>query len=105
MNRFKHIDSLLEYSSIDSVLVTIEIDDPEVQDACTYYAVCAGDTPTRVQLSDGATGGSGYLHLNGLGNSEIVNLYFEVVFRDSYYYYSPNQGYFATVWLVPVKIN
>lgn len=105
MNRFKHIDSLLEYSGIDSVRVTIEVDDPEVQDACTYYAVCAGDTPTRVQLGDVATGGSGWLHLNGLTDSEIVNLYFEVVFRDSYYYYNPNQGYFATVWLVPVRIN
>ncbi len=105
MNRFKHIDSLLEYSEIDSVLVTIEVDDPEVSGACAYYAVCAGDTPTRLQLGAVTTGGRGWLHLNGLTNSEIVNLYFEVVFRDSYYYYNPNQGYFATVWLVPVRIN
>jgi hypothetical protein len=102
MNRFKHIDSLLEYSGVDSVLVTIEVDDPEVSGVCAYYAVCAGDTPNRVQLGSVTTGGRGYLQLNGQG---IVNLYFEVVFRDSYYYYNPNQGYFATVWLVPVRIN
>ncbi|UCG29417.1 MAG: hypothetical protein JSV53_07810 [candidate division WOR-3 bacterium] len=102
MNRFKHIDSLLEYSGVDSVLVTIEVDDPEVSAVCAYYAACAGDTPQRAQLGAVATGGRGYLHLNGQG---IVNLYFEVVFRDSYYYVSPNQGYYATVWLVPVRIN
>ncbi len=102
MNRFKHIDSLLEYSGVDSVRVTIEVDDPEVAGACAYYAVCAGDSLTRVQLGSVTTGGRGYLHLSG---QDIVNLYFEAVFRDSYYYFNPNQGYFATVWLVPVRIN
>lgn len=105
MNRFKHIDSLLQYTGVDSVHVAIEVDDPEVAGACSYYAVCAGDTitaPTRRALLAGTTGGTGYLLLRGQG---IVNLYFEAVFRDSYYYVNPNAGYYATVWLIPVRIN
>ena len=102
MNRFKHIDSLLAYSGVDSVLVTIEVDDAAAAGVSAFYAVCAGDTLRRVQLTNFAGGGTGYLYLNGQG---IVNMYFEVVFRDSYYYVNPNTGYFATVWLVPVRIN
>lgn len=102
MNRFRHIDSLLEYSGVDSVQVAIEVDDDQVAPVCAYYVVCADTTPVRRQITTTNIGGTGYLPLRG---SEIVNLYFEVVFRDSYYYVNPNPGYFATVWLIPVRIN
>jgi hypothetical protein len=103
MDRFRSIDSLLEFTAGDSVLVTIEFDDPEANQNAVYFAFCAGDTlMERVQLPTVATGGRGTLTMNGQG---IVNLYFEVVYRDSYYYVNPNQGYFATVWLIPVRVN
>jgi hypothetical protein len=102
MNRFRHIDSLLEYSGVDSVQVAIEVDDAQVAPTCAYYVVCAGTAPVRRQITTTNAGGTGYLLLGG---QDIVNLYFEAVFRDSYYYVNPNPGYFATVWLIPVRIN
>jgi hypothetical protein len=102
MNRFKAIDSLLEYTTGDSVLVTIEFDDPQASQDAVYFAACAGSTPYRTQLPTTATGGHGYLSITGQG---IVNLYFEVVYMDSYYYVNPNQGFYATVWLIPVRVN
>ncbi len=105
MNRFRHIDSLLQYSGVDSIEVTIEVDDDAVSGVCTYYAVCAhGDTTPeqRRQLPNVAGGGAGYVPLSGQG---IVNLYFEVVTRNSYYYVNPNIGYYAVVWLIPVRVN
>jgi hypothetical protein len=103
MNRFRHIDSLLEFTAGDSVLVSIEFDDAVASQEGVYYALCAGDTSmNRVQLPTIATGGRGILIMNGQG---IVNLYFEIVYQDSYYYVNPNQGYLATVWLIPVRVN
>lgn len=105
MNRFRHIDSLLEYSGVDSVQVTIDLLDDLLAPQCTYYAVWAGgaDTlPQRRELGSFATGGRGYIYPNGQG---IVNLYFEVVMKDSYYYVNPHKDYLATVWLVPVRMN
>ncbi len=102
MNRFRSIDSLLEFTAGDSVIVTIEFDDPIASQNASYYAVCAGGTPERVVLPTIATGGSGLLHLSGQG---LVNLYFEVVYHDSYYYVNPNQGFDATIWLITVRVN
>lgn len=106
MNRFRHIDSLLEYSVGDSVQVTIELLDDILAPKCAFYAVWAGgDTlyAQRRQLASTFTTGSrGYLTANGAG---IVNVYFEVVIKDSYYYVNPDKGYLATVWLVPVRMN
>ncbi|UCF69849.1 MAG: hypothetical protein JSW49_06515 [candidate division WOR-3 bacterium] len=104
MNRFRHIDSLVQYDSlsVDSIEVTIEVDDVGVSGVCNYYAVCAGATPERRQLPSVAGGAAGYLPLTG---QNIVNLYFEVVTWNSYYYVNPNIGYYAAVWLIPVRIN
>jgi hypothetical protein len=103
MNRFRSIDSLLEFTAgVDTILVTIEFDDPEASQDGVYFASCIGDTLTRVQLPTIATGGRGLLPITGQG---IVNLYFEIVYDDSYYYVNPNQGYFATIWLIPIRVN
>lgn len=102
MNRFKAIDSLLEYTAGETLEVTIEIDDTVQVNDARFYATCAGDTPCRVQLPNIVAGGTGFLPISGQG---IVNIYFEVVFMNSYYYVNPNQGYFATVWLIPIRVN
>lgn len=102
MNRFKAIDSLLEYTAGETLEVTIEIDDSVQVNDAAFFATCAGETPSRVQLPNITTGGHGFLPITGQG---IVNIYFEVVFRNSYYYVNPNQGYFATVWLIPIRVN
>jgi hypothetical protein len=99
MNRFKAIDSLLEYTGLDTLEVTIEIDDPEQAADVVCYAVC---NDVRINLGPIAVGARGFIPVTGQG---IVNLYFEAVFTDSYYYVDPNQGYFATVWLIPVMVN
>jgi hypothetical protein len=87
---------------VDSVKVTIEMYDPTTVANYVYYAACAGDTPHRTQLPGIAIGAEGYVYLSGQG---IVNLYFEAVSRDSYYYVNPQRDFLATVWLVPVRIN
>jgi hypothetical protein len=97
MNRFKAIDSLLEYTAGDTLTVTIGIDDALQAADAICYASC-GATPYRVQLESG----TGVLPVTGQG---IVNLYFEAVFMDSYYYVSPDKGFFATVWLIPIRVN
>jgi hypothetical protein len=99
MNRFRAIDSLLEYTEFDTLTVTIEFDQATDDAGVACYAVCNG---VRVSLNPIALGGTGVIPVTGQG---IVNLYFEAVFRDSYYYVNPNQGYFATVWLIPVMVN
>jgi hypothetical protein len=102
MNRFRGIDSLLEFTAGETLLVTIEFDDPEASQEAVYFASCIGDTLERVQLPTIATGGRGLFAVTGQG---IVNLYFTVVYMDSYYYVNPNQGFYATVWLIPVRVN
>ena len=99
MNRFKAIDSLLEYTGLDTLEVTIELDEETEAAGVVCYAVC---NDVRINLDPIAVGGRGFIPVTGQG---IVNLYFEAVFRDSYYYVNPNQGYFATVWLIPVMVN
>jgi hypothetical protein len=102
MNRFRSVDSLLEFVAGDTVEISIEFDDPDNSQVARYYAVCASDTPTRVQLPTVAAGGNGMLEITGQG---IVNLYFEIVYNDSYHYVNPDKGYDATIWLIPVRVN
>jgi hypothetical protein len=97
MNRFRAIDSLLEYTEFDTLEVTVEVDVTQAADAICYAA--CGDTPARVSLDED---GHGFVQVTGQG---IVNLYFEAVIMDSYYYVNPNQGYFATIWLIPITVN
>jgi len=93
MNRFKHIDSLLQYSADSTIDVSIELQE-NAEDAL-YYAVCNG---SRTQLVDG----EGQLMITGQG---IVNLHFEAVWKNSYYYVNPNEGFEAVFWLVPIIVN
>ena len=93
MNRFKHIDSLLQYPADSTLDVSIVLQ--ENQDDHLFYAVCNG---SRVQLVDG----DGQLLITGQG---MVNLYFEAVSKNSYYYVNPNEGFEAVFWLVPVTVN
>jgi hypothetical protein len=98
MNRFRHIDSILVYSaSVESldVSITLAAGGPEVAEV-SFFASCAGSD--RAELASGI----GEMRISGSG---IVNLYFEAVWKDSYYYINPDKGYKSTVWLIPVQLG
>ncbi|KPK62520.1 hypothetical protein AMJ83_10755 [candidate division WOR_3 bacterium SM23_42] len=95
MNRFKHIDSLLEYDSSTVLNVTVNLGGTILAADCVFFA-SSGDGWS--QLANGV----GTLTVAGSG---ITNLYFKVITRESYYYYFPNRGYFAIAWLIPVRVN
>ena len=92
MNRFKHIDSLLQYPADSLIDVSIELQ--EEPENALFYAACNG---SRGQMVDGI----GQLLITGQG---IVNLYFEAVWKDSYYYVNPNSGFQAVWWLIPIIV-
>jgi hypothetical protein len=92
MNRFKHIDSLLQYPADSLIDVSIELQDDD--DDALFYASCNG---SRGQMVDG----DGQLLITGQG---IVNLYFEAVWKNSYYYVNPNAGFQAVFWLIPIRM-
>lgn len=96
MNRFKVVDSLLEFTNGESINVEIAVDTFVVKQQNTLFlASCNG---TRSQLIDG----TGVIQISGSG---ITNLYFMVIHTDSYYYLSPRKDYLTDVWLVPVKVE
>lgn len=97
MDRFRAIDSLLEYDAGETLFVEIELRagaTVAVGD-CELFASCGG---ARVNL--GYTAGS--LVLTGQG---ITNLCFEAVFNETYYYVLPQKEYKAQVWFIPVNIG
>lgn len=95
MNRFKHIDSLLEFTDSTVVNVTMNLGGTIGGDVCVFFA-SNGNGWTEL------TNGIGALTVTGSG---ITNLYFKVITEESYYYYFPNRGYFAIAWLIPVRVN
>lgn len=96
MNRFRSIDSLLEYTSGDSLTVTVIMGGTPAVDECSFF-VTTGDGP-RVNIIPS----SNTVELIGDG---ITNIYIEVVENDVYYYVNPLVSYKATLWLIPVVIN
>lgn len=97
MNRFRAIDSLLEYDAgeILFVEITLRFGATVAVGDCELFASCGG---ARVNL--GYNGDS--LVLTGEG---ITNLCFEVVIDETYYYVLPQKEYKAQVWLIPVNIG
>lgn len=108
MNRFRHIDSLLEYTAAelanDSIRVVFSLD-PYLTDTAKSYSfyVTANDVRKSGPAS-GTTAGSAYLNLAGLA-AGIHNVYFEVVMNDAFEYVLPAKDYAATAWLVPIRIK
>ena len=95
MDRFRAFDSLLTYTAGETLDVAITVTGIGY-DTVAFFASCAGSD--RVSL----TNGSGALLVSG---SDIVNLYFEVVNNNGYYYLKPDKGYVATIWLIPVRVQ
>jgi len=97
MNRFRAIDSLLEYDAgeILFVEITLRFGATVAVGDCELFASCGG---ARVNL--GYNGDS--LVLTGEG---ITNLCFEAVLNETYYYVFPQKEYKAQVWLIPVNIG
>jgi hypothetical protein len=99
MNRFRSVDSLLQYGSGDSVTVTIDLStlSPIAAGNCTFYAVFNSE---RKQLANGA--GTVVLSATAAG---IYNFYIEVVANDALYYIDPVKDYQASIWLIPFEIQ
>lgn len=97
MNRFRGLDSLLEFEDGETLSVIITLDLLSNVDAsdCEFFASCGGE---RVNL--GVT--INEFVISGQG---ITNLYFEVVANDVYYYGFPEKDYKALVWFIPVRIG
>jgi hypothetical protein len=97
MNRFRAIDSLLEYDAGETLTVeiTLRAGATVAVGDCELFASCGG---ARVNLGYTA----GRLGLTGQG---ITNLCFEAVLDETYYYVLPQKEYKAQVWLIPVNIG
>jgi hypothetical protein len=107
MNRFRHIDSLLEYATTDlandSIRVVIDLSAmTDTSKLFSYYVAYEGQR--RQMKSAGKKTGAGYINLSGL-SAGIHNLYFEATLDDAYYYVKPAKEYTASVWLVPIRIK
>lgn len=101
MNRFRSVDSLLQYTIGDSVQVTINLSDltPILADNCSFYAVFNGK---RVRLANST--GTGMIALDAAA-AGIYNFYIEVVGNDALYYIVPAKTYQASIWLVPLDLQ
>ena len=97
MDRFRAIDSLLEYDAGETLFVeiTLRFGATVAVGDCELFASCGG---ARVNLGYTA----GRLGLTGQG---ITNLCFEAVLDETYYYVFPQKEYKAQVWLIPVNIG
>lgn len=93
MDRFRAIDSLLEYTDGEMLDVSITIGNVDATD-CAIFATCG--------ISDRIDLGTDTLVVTGDG---LTNLYFEVVETGSYYYVNPAREYMATLWVIPVLVN
>ncbi len=96
MNRLRAVDSLLTYPANETLFARVSISPAELQNDYFYFVSLGGQK--RVQLVDG----TGSFVITGQG---IENLYIEAVAKDSYYYVTPNKGYSAVVWLIPVRVE
>jgi len=98
MDRFRAIDSLLEYDAGETLFVEIELTGVITSDDCELFASCGG---ARVNLGFE----NNELVISGQSGQDITNLCFEVVFNETYYYVLPQKEYKAQVWLIPVNVN
>jgi hypothetical protein len=99
MNRFRSVDSLLQYTDGDSVIVTVNLStlSPILSGDCAYYVVFDGK---RYQLANGT--GTVVLDAIAVG---IHNFYIEVVANAALSYIDPPKDYQASVWLIPIDIQ
>lgn len=97
MDRFRAIDSLLEYDTGETLTVeiTLRLGAVVAVGDCELFASCGG---ARVNLDKNDF----RLGLTGQG---ITNLCFEAVLDETYYYVFPQKEYKAQVWLIPVNIG
>ena len=96
MNRFKSIDSLLEYEPGETLQVKV-VGNALVPDThCVFFASCNKANRAALPL------GAGQVLLSGSG---IVNLYIEMIAKDVYYYLTPEKPYNSTIWLISIKIG
>jgi len=95
MNRFCHIDSLLEYDTGDSLNIDLTLSGTIAESLCTFFAVQDGK---KVQLPDG----TGKIAITGSG---VKNLVIEAIVRDGFYYQKPASPLLARFWLIPIRVK
>uniref|UniRef100_A0A7V3RG80 Uncharacterized protein n=1 Tax=candidate division WOR-3 bacterium TaxID=2052148 RepID=A0A7V3RG80_UNCW3 len=95
MNRFCHIDSLLEYNNEDSLSVNIRLTGQIDSTACQFFAIQDGKK-TQLPL------GKGKIQVTGSG---VKNLVFEVIVSDGLYYQKPANPLLVRLWLIPIRIK
>lgn len=95
MNRFRHIDSLLEYDSGDSLRIVLTIGGTITLDQCTFFAMQDGK---KVELPNGL----GSILVTGSG---VTNLGIEAIVKDGFYYVKPASPLLARFWLIPIRVK
>ncbi len=95
MNRFCHVDSLLEYNAGDSISISLVLSGTIADTQCVFYALQDGK---KVQLVDG----SGKIQITGSG---IKNLVFEVIVMSGFYYQKPASPLLSRLWLIPIRVK
>ncbi len=95
MNRFCHIDSLLEYDAGDSLTIALTLSGTITKDLCTFFAIQDGK---KVQLPDG----TGKIAITGSG---VTNLVIEAIVTDGFYYVKPASPLLARFWLIPIRVK
>jgi len=95
MNRFRNVDSLFEFTTGESISVSLKVTGTIADSVCLFFATCNGN---RKQLVNA----TGKVPISGKG---IVNLYFTAVLESYYYYKKPEKPYVATVWLIPIRVK
>ncbi len=99
MDRLRSPDSLLTFAPGETLLVLLTIYGNFTANDCVFFVSCGGKNRTQL-----GSNGSGEVVIDP-SLSGIQNLYIEVITQDSYYYVTPNKGYQAIVWLIPIKVE
>jgi hypothetical protein len=100
MNRLKHIDSLMHFTAGETLDVAIVLGSITIDSTVSLFFVSCGGERSKVIDGHGK-----YVVPSTSSSTGIMNLVFEVILKDSYYYLVPAKDYLANAWLVPVIIQ
>ncbi len=100
MNRLKHIDSLMHFTAGETLDVAIVLGSITIDSTVSLFFVSGGGERSKVIDGHGK-----YVVPSTSSSTGIMNLVFEVILKDSYYYLVPAKDYLANAWLVPVIVQ
>jgi hypothetical protein len=100
MNRLKHIDSLMQFTAGETLDVAILLGSVTVDSTVSLFFVSGNGYRSKVVDGHGK-----FVVPAASSSTGIMNLVFEVILKDSYYYLVPAKDYLANAWLVPVIVQ